>query len=585
MQKIIRRRPSIEIPESLQQNCPSILQAVYAQRGVLGEQELNRGLGAMLKPDTMKGLDEAVALLVDAVTEQRKILIVGDFDADGATSSALSMLALRAMGAHYVDYLVPNRFEYGYGLTPEIVEVAKGRSPDLIMTVDNGISSIEGVAFAKEAGIKVLVTDHHLPGAETPSADAIVNPNQRGCEFPSKNLAGVGVVFYLMIALRAALRDAGWFSLQGIKEPNMGEFLDLVALGTVADVVALDHNNRILVHQGLQRMRAGQLRPGIRALLDIAGRQLHRLVASDMGFAVGPRLNAAGRLDDMSLGIECLLCDSDSLAREMAFELDSLNKDRRAIEGSMQQEAMADLKKLSLGEESQIPWGLCLYDGSWHQGVVGILASRIKDQYHRPVIAFADADNGEIKGSARSIAGLHIRDALDAVASANPGLLTKFGGHAMAAGLSLKQENFQAFQVAFDRVVREQLSEDDLQAVIFSDGGLSPQQINFDLACSLREAGPWGQHFPEPVFDGEFAIVQQRLVGEKHLKLVLQPLDDGKPAGEVVDAIAFNVDLELWPNPGATQLRAAYRLDINEFRGQQSLQLMVEYLEPVSRSR
>jgi len=434
------------------------------------------------------------------------------------------------------------------------------------------------VAAAKAAGIKVLVTDHHLPGDELPEADAILNPNQRGCEFPSKNLAGVGVVFYLMVALRSALRDAGWFTLQNIVEPNMAEFLDLVALGTVADVVPLDHNNRILVHQGLQRMRAGKLRPGIRALLDIAGRSLNRLVASDMGFAVGPRLNAAGRLDDMSLGIECLLCNSEPLAREMAYELDGLNKDRRSIESSMQQEAMQSLESLNLENDGQMPWGLCLYDGDWHQGVVGILASRIKDRFHRPVIAFADGDNGDIKGSARSIPGLHIRDALDAVANQNPGLLQKFGGHAMAAGLSLEKQHLRAFTEAFDRVVRERLDESDLQAEVLSDGTLSAPDISFNNAQLLRDAGPWGQHFPEPVFDGVFKIVQQRLVGEKHLKLVVQ----AEGSNELLDGIAFNVDLAQWPNPSLETVQLAYRLDINEFRGNQSLQLMVEYLEPTA---
>lgn len=574
MKKRISHR-QCSLPETQLAGCPELLQRIYAARGVTEQTQIDRSLGLMLKPDSLKGLDTAVQLLVDAVTEQRRVLIVGDFDADGATSSALGVLALQALGLPHVGYLVPNRFEYGYGLTPEIVEVARAQHPDLIMTVDNGIASIEGVAAAKAAGIRVLVTDHHLPGDDLPQADAILNPNQHGCAFPSKNLAGVGVVFYLMVALRAALRDAGWFSLQNIAEPNLAEFLDLVALGTVADVVPLDHNNRILVHQGLQRMRAGKLRPGIRALLEIAGRPLHRLVASDMGFAVGPRLNAAGRLDDMSLGIECLLCSSEPLAREMAHELDGLNKDRRAIESSMQQEAMKTLEGLSLDSNREMPWGLCLYDNNWHQGVVGILASRIKDRFHRPVIAFADGDNGDIKGSARSIAGLHIRDALDAVANQNPGLLHKFGGHAMAAGLSLEKDKLPAFTQAFDQVVRDRLQQADLQAQVLSDGNLAAAEISFNNAQLLRDAGPWGQHFPEPLFDGIFTIVQQRLVAEKHLKLVVQPQE----STELLDAIAFNVDLAAWPNPTQKTVRLAYRLDINEFRGNQSLQLMVEYLE------
>lgn len=562
---------SIQWPDTLHPR----LQSIYAARGVQAAGDLDRGLASMLRPQQLKGLEGAVTLLVEALEQRQRILIVGDFDADGATSSALAMLALRDMGAADVQYLVPNRFDFGYGLTPEIVEVAKARQPDLIVTVDNGISSLEGVAAAHAAGIKVLVTDHHLPGAVLPDAEAIVNPNQPGCEFPSKNLAGVGVIFYLMSALRSRLREKSWFQAQALTEPNMGSYLDLVALGTVADVVPLDNNNRILVHQGLQRIRSGHARPGILALLDVSGRSRLRLVASDLGFTVGPRLNAAGRLDDMSLGIECLLCDSPDLAREMAIELDDLNKDRRAIEAGMQQEALKSLESLSL-DSDQLPWGVCLYDSQWHQGVIGILASRIKERFHRPVIAFADANEEEIKGSARSIPGLHIRDALDAVASANPGLLTKFGGHAMAAGMSLKKQDYPRFQKAFDQVVRESLSTSDLQAEILSDGELTPQEMNLPLAYTLREAGPWGQHFPEPIFDGEFYLVQQRIVGEKHLKLVLALDAQGQ---HVVDAIAFNVDVALWPNNAAKKVRLAYRLDVNEFRGRESLQLMVEYIE------
>ena len=555
------------------------LQPIYANRGVASMSEMERSLQAMLRPQQLKGLDTAVERLVKAITGQESLLIVGDFDADGATSCAVGMLALRDMGAASVQYLVPNRFEFGYGLTPEIVEVAKGYKPDLIITVDNGISSIEGVAASKAAGIGVLVTDHHLPGHSLPDAEAIVNPNQPGCDFPSKNLAGVGVIFYLMSALRSALRAQGWFASKGIPEPNMGNYLDLVALGTVADVVPLDSNNRILVHQGLQRIRSGRARPGILALLDVAGRQRHRLVASDLGFTVGPRLNAAGRLDDMSLGIECLLCDSPDLAREMAIELDDLNKDRRSIEAGMQQEALKTLETLTLNEGEEMPWGLCLYDGQWHQGVIGILASRIKERFQRPVIAFADASDEEIKGSARSIPGLHIRDALDAVASANPGLLTKFGGHAMAAGMSLKKSDFPRFQKAFDDVVRKSLNADDLQAEILSDGELAGDEFSLSLAHTLREAGPWGQHFPEPVFDGEFYLVQQRIVGEKHLKLVLA-IDEARQ--QLVDAIAFNIDVKEWPNHTAEKIRLAYRLDVNEFRGRESVQLMAVYLEAIN---
>jgi single-stranded-DNA-specific exonuclease len=574
MQKTIRRR---EVSEMLgfSSELPELLQRIYAARGILNEDELQYQLTQLYKPQ-FKGLEEAVNILADAVVAQANVLIVGDFDADGATSCALAVLALRAMGLSSVDFLVPNRFEYGYGLTPEIVAVAAAQHPDVIITVDNGISSIEGVRAAHELGIAVVVTDHHLPGAELPEADAIVNPNQHGCEFPSKNLAGVGVIFYVMNALRAELRQLGWFSESGITEPKMAAFLDLVALGTVADVVPLDHNNRILVAQGLQRIRAGVARPGIMAMLEVAGKAPHRLVASDLGFALGPRLNAAGRLDDMSLGIQCLLCESPALAREMALQLDDFNRDRKAIETGMQQEALKMLQGIFQSDFADLPWGLCLFEETWHQGVIGILASRIKDRYHRPVIVFADAGDGQIKGSARSIPGLHIRDALDAVAAQNPGLLHKFGGHAMAAGMSLARENFDAFSAAFDAEVRRQLHAEDMAAMVMTDGELRAQDFNLELVEKLRSAGPWGQHFPEPVFDGEFFLIQQRLVGEKHLKLVLALDAAGK---QLIDAIAFNVDLQLWPNNSVKRARLAYRLDVNDYRGQQSVQLMVEYLE------
>lgn len=575
MQKLIRRRspePLIEFPQF-----PPLLQRIYSSRGIKNQNQLQYSLAQLLKP-TFKGLDDAVAILADAVVAQAKVMIIGDFDADGATSSALGVLALRAMGLPHVDFLVPNRFEYGYGLTPEIVTVAAAQTPDVIITVDNGISSIDGVNVARELGMAVIITDHHLPGEFLPEADAIVNPNQPGCPFPSKNLAGVGVIFYVMNALRAELRTMGWFAESGIPEPNMASFLDLVALGTVADVVPLDYNNRILVAQGLARMRTGHARPGINAMLEVAGRSPQKLVTSDLGFAIGPRLNAAGRLDDMSLGIQCLLCETPALAREMALQLDELNRDRKAIETGMQQEALRMLQKQLALDEQSLPWGLCLFDETWHQGVIGILASRIKDKYHRPTIVFADVGNNEIKGSARSIPGLHIRDALDVVAKRNPHLLDKFGGHAMAAGMSLKRENFEAFAKAFDEEVRRQLGEEDLQAVIQTDGELNQQEFNMQLAQQLRDAGPWGQHFPEPVFDGEFFIVQQKLVGEKHLKLLLAV--NANDAGWL-EAVAFNIDLALWPNNQVKKIRAAYRLDINEYRGNYSLQLLIDYFEAV----
>ncbi|MFZ3153403.1 single-stranded-DNA-specific exonuclease RecJ [Pseudomonas sp.] len=567
----IEARP---LPETLPDlgALPPLLTRLYAARGVQSAAELDKGLARLIPYQQLKGMDAAVELLVQGLQQGQRMLIVGDFDADGATASTVGVLGLRMLGAAHVDYLVPNRFEYGYGLTPEIVAVALERAPQLLITVDNGISSVEGVAAAKAAGLTVLVTDHHLPGAELPAADAIVNPNQPGCEFPSKALAGVGVMFYVLLALRARLRDMGWFTVQR-PEPNLGELLDLVALGSVADVVPLDANNRILVHQGLARIRAGRARPGLRAILEVAGRDHRRITSTDLGFILGPRLNAAGRLDDMALGIECLLCEDEALARDMAVQLDQLNQDRKAIEQGMQREALAQLKDLPLDD---MPFGLCLFEADWHQGVIGILASRMKERYHRPTIAFADAGDGVLKGSARSVPGLHIRDALDAVAAKHPQLISKFGGHAMAAGLSLPQANFGAFAAAFDAEVRRQLCEDDLTGRLLSDGALSIEEFHLPLAKELRNAGPWGQHFPEPLFHGVFQLVQQRVVGERHLKVVLK-----SECGSVqLDGIAFGVDREVWPNPTVRWVELAYKLDVNEYRGQETVQLMIAHISP-----
>lgn len=549
---------------------PPRLARMYAARGITSPDELDKRLTRLLPPHLLRGIDAATDLLESALTRQARLLIVGDFDADGATSCALGVSALRAMGAQSVAYLVPNRFEYGYGLTPEIVAVALQRQPEVLITVDNGISSVEGVAAAKAAGLQVLITDHHLPGEQVPAADAIVNPNQPGCTFPSKALAGVGVIFYVMLALRARLRERGWFTQQGITEPNLATLLDLVALGSVADVVPLDANNRILVQQGLARIRSGQTRPGIRALIRAARRDPARITATDLGYLLGPRLNAAGRLDDMSLGIECLLCPDDSLADDMAAELDQLNQDRKAIEQGMQREALAQLKDLNT---EHLPFGLCLFEAEWHQGVIGILAARLRERYHRPAIAFASAGNGELKGSARSVAGFHIRDALDAVAATHPGLISKFGGHAMAAGLSLPETHFPAFAAAFDAEVRRHLSADDLTGRLLSDGELQPTEFTLELAQQLRHAGPWGQHFPEPLFHGTFTLVQQRLVGERHLKMQLAM------GTLTLEAIAFNVDTALWPNAAINRARAVFQLDVNEYRGNETLQLLVQYLE------
>lgn len=573
MKKMIVRR-TVRTVEGLPVGLHAVLRRIYAGRDVRDARELERSLDYLQPFSGLSGMERAVELLCDALRRQRRVLIVADFDADGATSCAVAVRALRAFGANDVRYVVPNRFKFGYGLTPEIVAVAAQHEPELIITVDNGISSVEGVRAAHERGIQVLVTDHHLPGSALPAADAIVNPNLPGDGFSSKSLAGVGVIFYVMAALRTRLREEGWFAAQGLPEPNLGQLLDLVALGTVADVVPLDHNNRILVEQGLRRIRAGQCCYGIQALLEVAGRSRERVMAADIGFAVAPRLNAAGRLEDMSLGIECLLSDDPVQARGMAARLDELNRDRRGIEEQMREQAMAAIARLSLKEDGDLPFGLCLFDEGWHQGVIGILASRIKDRLHRPVIAFAPGAEDELKGSARSVAGLHIRDALDAVATKHPGLVSKFGGHAMAAGLSLKRGHLEAFRAAFDAEVRLHLGAGDLQGVIYSDGELAAQELGLELALLLREAGPWGQGFPEPLFDGVFEVLGRRVVGERHLKLLVKPA----AGGPSLDAIAFNM-AEAAGLEQANPIRLAYKLDINEYRGARAVQLVVEHIE------
>ncbi|WP_413111069.1 single-stranded-DNA-specific exonuclease RecJ [Thaumasiovibrio sp. DFM-14] len=570
----IQRRPEGDT-SGFSAHIPPLLRRIYASRGIERDSDLERGARGLLPFTQLAGIEQAVTLLVDALRQQRKMVIVGDFDADGATSSALSVIALRQLGAHHVDYLVPNRFEDGYGLSPDVVEQVANRGAELIITVDNGVSSLTGVQAAKDRGIAVLVTDHHLPGEVLPAADAIVNPNLHECGFPSKALCGVGVAFYLMLALRAELRRINWFAEQKITEPNLANLLDLVALGTVADVVPLDKNNRILVFQGLQRIRAGQCRPGIQALIEVANREQSRVVTGDLGFALGPRINAAGRLEDMSHGVELLLCDEINLARQLASELDGLNQTRKEIEQGMKEEAVAICERLQLGDD--LPCGIVLHQNDWHQGVIGILASRIKDQYHRPVIAFADGGDNTLKGSCRSIVGLHMRDVLDQIDTRHPGLILKFGGHAMAAGLTIPADQLNAFRAAFEGVVQAEVDESSLRGVLLSDGELAPADINLQTAELLRQSGPWGQAFPEPMFDGEFRVLQQRLVGGKHLKLMLEPV----VGGLMVDAIAFNVDLRRWPDASVNQVKLAYRLDVNLFRGNYSVQLMVEHLDAI----
>ncbi|HCH0998996.1 TPA: single-stranded-DNA-specific exonuclease RecJ [Vibrio parahaemolyticus] len=574
----IQRRPEPDL-SLLPDSIPPILKRIYINRGITDIAQLETSARGLHSYQKLGGIEQAVELLFQAIQEQKRIIVVGDFDADGATSSALSVLALRMLGSNNVDYLVPNRFEDGYGLSPEVVDQALELGAEMIMTVDNGVSSIEGVRYAKENGITVLVTDHHLPGQVLPEVDAMVNPNLDSCAFPSKALAGVGVAFYLMMALCVHMRKHNWFAQQGMQEPKLMELIDLVALGTVADVVPLDENNRILVHQGLQRIRAGKARPGIQALIEVAKRDARRLVASDFGFALGPRINAAGRLDDMSFGVELLMCNNIHAARRMASELDGLNQTRKEIEEGMKQEAMAFCERLQFGENSELPYGLSLFQRDWHQGVIGILASRIKEKFHRPVIAFADGGEGTIKGSCRSIPGLHMRDALDFIDTQNPGLIIKFGGHAMAAGLTIKEQDFERFSRLFDEVAKKELDEAALKGVILTDGELKPEEFSMHIAEQLRAGGPFGQAFPEPIFDGEFKVLHQKLVGEKHLKLMLEPLYKGHPTNVMIDGIAFNVDLRRWPDASVKTVRLAYKLDVNEFRGNQSLQLMIDHIE------
>ncbi len=549
-----------------------ILQRIYTSRGIKHESELSLDLHALLPFDALIGIDKACVRLEQALRLQQRILVIGDFDADGATSTALAVSALRALGAQHVDYLVPNRFEFGYGLTPAIVEVARSKTPNLIITVDNGISSIEGVETANAAGIDVLITDHHLPAECLPAACAIVNPNQQGDAFLSKSMAGVGVIFYVMLALRRHLQDIGWFDSQQLEKPNMSQFLDLVALGTVADVVGLDHNNRILVRQGVQRIRRGLARCGITALIEVSGRHAERLRESDLGFAIAPRLNAAGRLDDMSLGIECLLSESLEDARILAQRLDALNVERRKIETEMKDQALLALDQLVLTvENGALPPGLCLFDPSWHQGVIGVLAGRLKERYHRPVIVFAQVSATELKGSARSVPGLNIRDVLASVDKSKPGLLTKFGGHAMAAGMSMHPTSLNEFKKAFCAEIASLTDETLGTDITLTDGALLQEDLTQQVAVLLQEAGPWGQLFPEPLFDNVFEVLDQRLVGQHHLKLTLSL----PPNGEPIDAIAFQVDLNAWPNHRARFVHAVYKLDINTYQGRSRLQLIV----------
>ncbi|HEY6644014.1 single-stranded-DNA-specific exonuclease RecJ [Povalibacter sp.] len=564
----IRRRPQADeslLPATLH----PLLRRLYSTRGLASPADLELGLDRLIPVRQLGGIDAAVDLLCQHFTARSRVLIVGDFDADGATSTALVVRQLARLGFAQVDFLVPNRFEYGYGLTPEIVRLAATRQPALIVTVDNGIASHAGVLEAKGLGIEVLVTDHHLPAATLPEAAAIVNPNSPGDEFPSKALAGVGVAFYLMAALTREMQIRGLHP----QPPPVADLLDLVALGTVADLVPLDRNNRVLVQQGLRRIRAGRCVPGIRMLLETAGRSMASAVASDLGYQVGPRLNAAGRLDDMTVGIQCLLADDLETARLLAGRLTQLNHDRRELELQMQQEAM--LAVADMRDDASLPLGLCLFDETWHQGVVGLVASRVKERVHRPVIALARGDQRFLKGSARSVSGVHIRDVLDAIANRHPGLIEKFGGHAMAAGLTLPAERLDDFRAAFDAEVSRWMTRDDATGVMHSDGDLAAGDLTLDVAHLLRESGPWGQAFPEPLFDGEFTVRTTRVLGERHLRMDVQ-----REGGAVCEAIAFrHFDHDDAPQVAAgNRIEIAYRLDVNRYNGTERLQLVVEHL-------
>lgn len=567
----IKRRKPLRLISEFSQHLHPVLSRVYSQRLLDDPAHIDYQLAQLSPAQQLSGLQPAIDRLVEAIKQQQRILIVGDFDADGATSTAVCMLMLRGLGAQQVGYLVPNRFDFGYGLSPELVELAATESqyqPDVIITVDNGISSLAGVKRANDHGIDVIITDHHLPGAELPAATAIVNPNVADDNFPSKHLAGVGVAFYLMAALRSALQQLN----PETTYPKPAEYLDLVALGTVADVVRLDYNNRILVSQGLARIRAGRCRPGITALLQVSGREPESITASDLGFAVGPRLNAAGRIDDISVGIECLLADALPTALPYARQLDELNRQRRSMQADMQTEALKHVAQIPSITDS---YGVCVYQPDWHAGIVGLVAGKLKEQLHRPVIAFADEAEDSLKGSARSIPGVHIRDVLERVSSQNPQMVTKFGGHAMAAGLSLPKSQLEAFQQAFDAAVQAVVQPEQLQQVIYTDGDLRADEFTLETATSLKQAGPWGQGFPEPLFDGVFTVRQSRIVGEQHIKLKLQLQQDSNASIDAIWFFAPETYLAELPAMGSVW-HVAYKLDVNHYMGKSSVQLIVE---------
>ena len=574
--KVIHRKLPEKLPE-LSNDIPLLLQRIYALRGITSMQELDYSTRNLCNYDNLDGTNTAVDLLYCAMKNNQQIVIVGDFDTDGATSTALTVTALKKMGCQFVDYIIPNRFDDGYGLSINVVKKAILQKADLIITVDNGVSAVEAVEYAKQANLTVIITDHHLCPEQLPAADAIINPNLPNCTFPSKNLAGVGVAFYFMLALRAKLRKENWFANHNLAEYNIASLLDLVALGTIADVVKLDLNNRILVHQGIRRIRAGYCCEGIKALLNISRRDPLTLTSIDIAYYIAPRLNAAGRMDSMSLSVELLLCEDYDSAIKLATDLDTLNNDRKLIEQTMYQEALTHIEQIQLKKKS-FPNSLVVYHPKWHQGIIGIVSARLKDKHYRPAICFASTEDGLLKGSGRSIEGIHLRNILYELNQRYPDILISFGGHAMAAGLSIQEKDLAQFSDLFEALVTEQLDLDVLEKTIETDGEIDNDDFNYSIAKLLKESGPWGEGFIEPTFDGEFVIHQQRLIGEKHLKLVLEP----KNGGPIIEGIYFNTNLTQWPDHTIKNAKIVYHLDVNEFRGNQNLKLMIRHIWPIA---
>lgn len=574
--KLTHRQLPEALPE-LSPDIPLLLQRVYALRGITSMQELDYTTRNLCNYDNLDGTQTAVEIVYSAMQNNKRIMIVGDFDTDGATSTALTVKALKKMGCQHVDYIIPNRFDDGYGLSISVIKRALLKKADLIITVDNGVSAIEAVEFAKQSNLTVIITDHHLCPEQLPAADAIINPNLPNCSFPSKHLAGVGVAFYFMSALRAKLRQENWFRTHNLEEYNLASLLDLVALGTIADVVKLDHNNRILVHQGINRIRSGYCCAGIKALLHIARKDPVSFTSTDLAYYIAPRLNAAGRMDNMSLSVELLLCDDYDSALKQASDLDMLNNDRKLIEQTMYKEALSYIQELEQ-QQSSFPNLLVVYHPEWHQGIIGILSARLKDKHYRPVICFASTEEGILKGSGRSIAGIHLRDLLDELDQNHPDLLVSFGGHAMAVGLSIRENDLERFRKHFETLIDKRLNANTLEQIIETDGEVDSQDFNYAMAKQLKESGPWGEGFTEPTFDGDFIVHQQRLFAEKHLRLVLEP----KNGGPIIEGICFNVNLTQWPDNTIKNVKIVYQLDVDDFRGNQTAKLMIRHIWPIA---